>query len=141
MFNRPLAKLPILFALALTTLATRSAAAQDRASIPSGAYLFKIHCATCHGKDGKGDGPLAAELHFAPADLTLLARRNGGLYPAEQVFRIIDGRKALKGHGGPEMPIWGDAFKGSDEGYGEEKVKQKVDALVEFLKSIQGQTK
>lgn len=141
MFNSSLARPPILFALALTTLATRTVLAQDRASSPSGAYLFKTYCATCHGKDGKGDGPLATELHFAPADLTLLAKRSGGTYPSEQVYQIIDGRKGLKGHGGPEMPIWGDAFKGSAEGYSEKTVKQKVDALVQFLKSIQGQTK
>jgi mono/diheme cytochrome c family protein len=141
MFNPRLAKPPLLLAFAVTVLSANTAPAETSVSSPSGAYLFKTYCATCHGKDAKGGGPLASELRFAPPDLTLFAKRNAGVYPTEQVFRIIDGRKALKGHGGPDMPIWGDAFRGSVDGYSEEKVKAKIDALVEFLKSIQGETK
>jgi mono/diheme cytochrome c family protein len=138
--NRPFAKAPILLAFTFTALAAGAAQAQGQSS-PSGSYLFKTYCASCHGKEAKGDGPLATELRFAPSDLTLIAKRNGGVYPTEQVFRTIDGRKALKGHGGPDMPVWGDTFKGTAGGYSEEKVKEKIDALVEFLKSLQEGTK
>jgi mono/diheme cytochrome c family protein len=141
MLNRRFATPAVLLAFGLTTSIAHLAAAQDQVSSPSGTYLFKTYCATCHGKEAKGDGPLAKELRFAPADLTLIAKRNGGVYPSEQVFRIIDGRKALKGHGGPDMPVWGDTFKGTHDGYSEQKVKEKIDALVDFLKSIQGETK
>jgi mono/diheme cytochrome c family protein len=141
MCNRAFVKAPILVMLVVATLAAREAAARDEVSSPSGAYLFKTYCATCHGKDAKGDGPLASQLRFAPPDLTLFAKRSGGAYPRDQVFRIIDGRKALKGHGGPDMPVWGDAFKVSVDGYSEEKVKAKIDALTEFLKSIQAGAK
>ena len=103
----------------------------------AGSYTFKTYCATCHGKEAKGDGPLADSLRFRPPDLTLLARRNGGSYPAETVYRTIEGRKLVKGHGGPDMPVWGDAFKNVETGFSDQKVKEKIDGLVEFLKSIQ----
>jgi mono/diheme cytochrome c family protein len=103
----------------------------------AGSYTFRTYCATCHGKEAKGDGPLAESLRFRPSDLTLLARRNGGTYPAETVYRTIEGRKPVKGHGGPDMPVWGDAFKNVESGFSEEKVKERINGLVEFLKSIQ----
>ena len=131
-----------LLAIATTALLAQQALAQEHVpSSVSGSYLFKTYCATCHGKEGKGDGPLASSLRFAPSDLTLLAKRGGGSFPTEQVFRTIDGRKPVKGHGGPDMPVWGDAFKGSVDGFTEEKVKAKIDALVDFLKSIQAEAK
>jgi mono/diheme cytochrome c family protein len=103
----------------------------------AGGYTFKTYCATCHGKEAKGDGPMADSLRFRPPDLTLLAKRNGGTYPAETVYRTIEGRKPVKGHGGPDMPVWGDAFKNIESGFSEQKVKERIDGLVEFLKSIQ----
>ncbi|HZW10416.1 MAG TPA: cytochrome c [Phycisphaerales bacterium] len=35
-----------------------------------GAAVFKLHCATCHGESGKGDGIGAAALAVKPRDLT-----------------------------------------------------------------------
>jgi mono/diheme cytochrome c family protein len=107
----------------------------------SGSAIYRSYCAVCHGPDAKGNGPLAENLRVLPPDLTLLAKRNGGSYPDEKVYRIIDGRNPVKGHGGPEMPVWGDAFKGLHEGYSEAKVKEKIGALVEYLKSIQAPTR
>ena len=103
----------------------------------SGAYAFRTHCATCHGAQGKGDGPLADSLRFHPADLTLIARRHGGNFPAELVARIVDGRDPLKGHGGPDMPVWGDAFRNADTNYDEKKVREKIRAIVDFVKTLQ----
>jgi mono/diheme cytochrome c family protein len=103
----------------------------------SGDALFKTYCASCHGKAAKGDGPLAESLRFRPADLTLISKRNGGKFDADKVYRIIDGRDPVKGHGGTDMPVWGDAFKRSVEGYSEDAVKARIQALVEYLKSIQ----
>jgi mono/diheme cytochrome c family protein len=142
MHDRLLAKPALLVALGVSGFFAAAATAQDHVpSTVSGSYLFKTYCATCHGKEAKGDGPLASSLRFAPSDLTLLAKRNGGAYPSDMVFRIIDGRKPVKGHGGPDMPIWGDAFKGSVDGYTEEKVKEKIDSIVDYLKSIQAEAK
>jgi len=103
----------------------------------SGSYAYRTNCASCHGADGKGEGPLAESLRFHPPDLTLLAKRNGGEYPADKVRRIVDGRKPLSGHGGPDMPIWGDAFRSAETGYDDTKVKEKIRSVVDFLRTLQ----
>ena len=105
----------------------------------AGPEVFRTYCATCHGASARGDGPLAAHLRFSPPDLTLLAKRNGGTFDDAQVHRIIDGRQPVKGHGGPDMPVWGDAFRRSSEGFSEEAVKARIDGLVAYLRSLQRQ--
>jgi mono/diheme cytochrome c family protein len=103
----------------------------------SGAYTYRTHCATCHGTDGKGEGPLAETLRIRPPDLTFLAKRNRGEYPNERVHRIIDGRSPLKGHGGPDMPVWGDAFKNEETGYDDARVQEKIRSVVDYLRTLQ----
>ncbi len=123
--------------------AMRSRSAQTQASPTgqpaqfAGSDLFRNYCATCHGAGAKGDGPLAEMLKKRPADLTLFARANKGTYPAELVGKIIDGRQPVPGHGGKDMPIWGDAFKESGGGSDEAAIKARVEALVRHLESLQ----
>lgn len=105
-------------------------------SIPAGSGLFSTYCVVCHGADGKGTGPLADSLKRRPADLTLLAKNNGGTYPREMVAKIIDGREGVKGHGGGDMPVWGDAFERSADA-GPKAVSDRIDALVEYLAGMQ----
>jgi mono/diheme cytochrome c family protein len=102
-----------------------------------GSDLYKTYCASCHGANAKGDGPLADSLRVRPPDLTLIAKRMGGTFSADKVQRIIDGRDPVKGHGGVDMPVWGDAFKSSREGYNEQAVKARIEALTEHLANIQ----
>jgi hypothetical protein len=59
------------------------------------------------------------------------------VFPSELVFRTIDGKKPVRGHGGPDMPVWADAFARSRHGGDDEKVKQMIQSLVDFLESIQ----
>jgi mono/diheme cytochrome c family protein len=106
-------------------------------AVVSGAYGFRTYCASCHGVDGKGEGPLAENLRFHPPDLTLIAKRSGGEFPADKMARIVDGRNPLKGHGGPDMPVWGDAFRNAETGYDDVSVKAKIRGIVDYLKSIQ----
>ena len=124
-----------LIAGALLMSLWRPANATDPPPAFEGRRLFTSYCQLCHGLGGKGDGPLAGGLRSAPPDLTLIAQNNGGEYPAEDVARIIDGRDPLAGHGGPDMPVWGDAFKnaGSDD----EEIVRKIESLVDFLKRLQ----
>jgi mono/diheme cytochrome c family protein len=68
---------------------------------------FQSSCAACHGADGKGTGPLSAELRSKPADLTVLAKKNNGVFPLNSVFETIYGLKVILAHGTREMPIWG----------------------------------
>jgi hypothetical protein len=103
----------------------------------SGSELFKTYCAACHGTSARGDGPLAEDMRKPPPDLTQFAARNGDVFPAALVARIIDGRQPVKGHGGPDMPVWGDAFKASRSCSSEEAVQARIRALVEFLQHIQ----
>jgi mono/diheme cytochrome c family protein len=130
-------------ASAASVIAATAAMAQQTAETfaagTSGAAVYKTYCAVCHGVEAKGDGPLAESLRHVPPDLTLLAKRNAGKFDADRVHRMIDGRDPIKGHGGPDMPIWGDAFKRSSEGYSEKAVKARIDALVEHLRSLQRQ--
>lgn len=131
----------VIFVAAAVVMVSPTASAQQTAeAVPSGTSgdaLFKTYCGSCHGKSAKGDGPLSASLRFRPADLTLIARRNGGKFDSDKVYRTIDGRDAVKGHGGTDMPVWGDAFKRSDEGYSEKAVKARIQSIVDYLKSIQ----
>jgi mono/diheme cytochrome c family protein len=136
-------KLPRRTALAMTLLLAGPLVAQESRRKPAqkesyvGSGEFSTYCATCHGLSAQGDGPLAGHLRFRPPDLTLFARRNDGKWDGGKVARIIDGRDPLKGHGGPDMPVWGDAFKGSREGQDEESVKARIQAIVEYLASLQ----
>ncbi len=109
----------------------------DPGKIGQGRTLFKSWCRSCHGESAKGDGPVAEYLAPKPADLTLLSQKEGGNFYFGRVTAKIDGRELVKGHGSKDMPVWGDAFKVLDEEGGEEKVRQKINALAHFLRSIQ----
>ena len=113
---------------------TAAVSAQTPTAGISGHAIFDVYCASCHGKSAKGDGTLAGMLKKRPADLTGIAKRNGGTFPADQVARIIDGKRPVSGHGGGEMPVWGDAFaKSIDTMPADEKIRR----LVAYLESIQ----
>lgn len=103
----------------------------------TGGEVFRTYCATCHGTSARGDGPLASSMVRKPSNLTEIAQRNGGAFPTEMVFRTIDGRQPLKGHGGPDMPVWGDVFSKSREAGDADRVKGVIQSLVEYLDSIQ----
>ncbi|MEZ5284241.1 MAG: hypothetical protein R2712_05405 [Vicinamibacterales bacterium] len=105
-------------------------------AIPAGSGLFSTYCVVCHGNDAKGTGPLADSLKRRPADLTLLAKNNGGEFPRDLVLRIIDGRNPVKGHGGGDMPVWGDAFERSVDA-GPQAVRDRIEALVEYIGAMQ----
>jgi mono/diheme cytochrome c family protein len=120
-----------------STATAREQATGSPVQAVAGSYTYRTYCASCHGARGKGDGPLAESLRFHPPDLTQLAKDNDGTYPAETVRQIIDGRKPVAGHGGPDMPVWGDAFKNADTGYDEKAVERKIQSLVDYLKTLQ----
>jgi mono/diheme cytochrome c family protein len=104
-----------------------------------GADAFARYCASCHGTDGKGSGPAAQALRTPPADLTGIAARRGGEFPAGEIGRFIDGRFAPAAHGSREMPVWGERFgeRVPDAGVSEEVTRGNIAVLIEYLKSIQ----
>lgn len=76
----------------------------------SGEQLYGRFCASCHGATGRGDGPVASSFKVEVPDLTLIARRAGGVYPRDKIEKIIDGRHVLAAHGTRTMPVWGEDF-------------------------------
>src|ERR1700733_9006494 len=76
-----------------------------------GAALYKAYCATCHGVDGKGVGPMSEWLKIKTPDLTRITVREGGKFPLARVQKIIAGEENITaGHGTREMPVWGPIF-------------------------------
>lgn len=115
-------------------------AADSSAPRQPGKGSYRRFCASCHGIHGKGDGPMAVMLKDKPADLTQLAKNNGGQFPALKVAKIIDGRELVPGHGSSDMPVWGERFKqgeGEDSHVAETAVRERVQLLVQYLQSIQ----
>lgn len=115
------------------------ARAQESPAAQAGHNLYERHCMLCHGLRGHGDGEFAGELSVAPADLTLISQRRNGVFPESQIRETIDGRRRVRGHGPVNMPIWGDVFgrMGPAGPQYEEGVRDKIDAMIAYLKSIQ----
>jgi len=110
-----------------------------------GKQEFESKCAACHGLSGKGDGPQATVT--MPADLTVLAKNNGGVFPTQRVYEIIDGRQDVAAHGPRTMPIWGRFFQvdvpdvpdgaaGAFD-YRETTVHDRIQALIDYLVLLQ----
>jgi mono/diheme cytochrome c family protein len=114
--------------------------AQETEVIAGGELEYQNHCAICHGVDGKGRGIMAKFLAISPSNLTQLANKTAGRFSFWQVYRIIDGREEVRGHGTREMPIWGARFqaeaKGSDPG-SRSQVSGRILSLVFYLQHIQ----
>jgi mono/diheme cytochrome c family protein len=107
----------------------------------SGRDTYLKYCASCHGPEGRGDGPLAPSLTRLPSDLTQLARNNGGRYDERAVMRVIDGRRQVAAHGTRDMPVWGAIFEEEEvEGrkpYPAYHSLLKSRLLVDYLATIQ----
>ena len=103
---------------------------------------YELSCMSCHGLDGHGDGPRAKTLKTTPADLTKIAKSNGGAFPAKKVTEVIDGRATVAAHGQREMPVWGDRYRvritvSERSSMIERRAHAQISALVEYLRTIQ----
>jgi mono/diheme cytochrome c family protein len=135
-----LRSLVVLAALLATTASVR--AGGDEGDDLIGLTEYEIACMSCHGLDGKGNGPQAPTLSMMPADLTGIARANGGVFPARQIYDMIDGRGVIPAHGRRDMPIWGARYRatgepGEDPAEVEKRVRSLINALVNYIESIQ----
>ncbi len=74
-------------------------------SIARGKLLFQQNCVQCHGIDGRGDGPQAAQLSPAPSDF----RQHMPLHTDPQFYAFIH-----DGYAGTAMPAFGSAFSPTD---------------------------
>ncbi len=102
----------------------------------SGMEMYKAYCASCHGLDGKGDGPAAAALNAPATNLTTLAVKNGGTFPAAHVAAVIQGDGVTAAHGSKDMPVWGPIFH-SMGGHSQGQVQLRIRNLTNYLESIQ----
>jgi len=108
----------------------------DYASAQTGKADFQNYCAQCHGENGKG----GKEVDIIGPDLTLLSRKNGGKFPFQEVYEVVDGRKQAAAHKRLlDMPLWGVYFRpqGVSEGASEAKVKSRITDLVSYIQSLQ----
>jgi len=101
----------------------------SKATPMDGAELFKTFCASCHGAEATGNGPMARVLRHAPPDLTLMAKKNGGTFPTARLNRIIAGWD-IESHGDRDMPVWGDVFTKSREAGDAERHRISCEANV-----------
>lgn len=104
---------------------------------------FESNCASCHGVAGKGNGPLTDLLKKSPPDLTQLSKRNGGVFPMDRLYQVVEGGD-IAAHGGRDMPIWGREYKIQaaehymDSPYDPEAyVRARILSLLEYINRLQ----
>lgn len=106
----------------------------------SGREMFVAYCASCHGNDGKGNGPVASALKDGVPDLAQLSAKNKGSFPEDHVISIIQGRTVTPAHGSMEMPVWGPVFLNLDN-QSEAVVQQRARNLAKYIESLQASHK
>jgi hypothetical protein len=88
---------------------------------------------------------MALHLVSKPSDLTLLAKNNGGVFPAQKLYEIIDGREEVASHGPRTIPVWGRAFRSTvphvEElgmaDFGPQIAHARIASVVDYLYRIQ----
>ena len=115
---------------------------ETKDAIKMGNKEYERTCSLCHGLDGKGHGVYAFVLKEKPTDLTLMQKKNYGVFPYNKLYRIIDGREEIKSHGTRAMPIWGDRFHSENwlnisPRYSETLVRGRIFELLLYIETIQ----
>jgi mono/diheme cytochrome c family protein len=103
-------------------------------SAASGKEMFDEYCASCHGMDAKGNGPAAPALKMQPANLTLLAQKNGGEFPTMHVMSSIQD-VTQNVHGSKDMPVWGPILSAVSSSPG--IAKMRITNLTKYIESLQ----
>lgn len=135
----------ILAGVFIGTALTMSVASAEVVPADFGRDEYRANCKVCHGDLGKGDGSYGELLKTRVPDLTTLSKRNGGVFPFDNVVKTIDGRAMPKAHGSTDMPIWGQAYaaKGAEYFKGssfspDAYARARILALVEYIYTLQG---
>jgi mono/diheme cytochrome c family protein len=139
--------------LIIASLTAGFAAAAQAEDLDIGKSEFQSSCASCHGADAKGKGPVSGQLGTPPSDLTTLAKNNNGVFPTNAVYETIYGSKTIPAHGTREMPIWGERFnpivnlphyvdpyywqKAGPQQSPEVVVRTRILAVIDYLNRIQ----
>jgi len=124
-------------------------ALDEKTQLKLGETEYLNNCAACHGKDAKGNGPVAAVLTTKPFDLTMISKRFDGKYHRDFVYKVINGHEIISSHGDEDMAVWGDRYssRASEidnhialpvyEQDNQAMVFGRIMSLVEYLESIQ----
>ena len=131
----------------LAALALAAPAFTQAAEKSLGQWEYETRCMSCHGATGKGDGWFAGFLKRPPPSLARLQKDNGGVFPFDRVYQVIDGRKEVQVHGPREMPVWGwvyrlESGRAYDPGLGvylpdDGSIRARILALIEHLSRLQ----
>lgn len=135
-------------AVSVCMASTALAQAKPKARVDFGELEYRSSCAVCHGANGKGKGEFNPYLAKPATDLTTLAKANGGVFPLQRVYEVIDGRQTIPSHGTRDMPIWGLRYSveaGTQLQYAEVPgpfdtealVRARILALVEYINRLQ----
>ena len=140
MFKRSMTGVAVALFLAGSPEAPANSTAPISADLGRGDFM--TYCSACHGVSGIGDGTVAEFLTLTAANLTQMSLKNGGIFPRQRAIEVIDGRAQVSVHGERDMPVWGDWFKFEADADGgdakaEKIVRERIDALVTYLESIQ----
>ena len=116
-----------------------SSASVAQTSFDFGKIEYQASCASCHGVTAKGNGTVSNYLIKAPSDLTIMAKRNGGVFPYQYALEVIDGRKSVEigVHGSREMPVWGYIYRSEDTQPADLHARNRIGSLLDYLVRIQ----
>jgi mono/diheme cytochrome c family protein len=106
-------------------------------SASSGKEMFTPYCAPCHGVDGAGNGPAASAMKTPPTNLTQLAKKHDGKYPANTVAGVLkfgSGGGANPAHGSTDMPMWGPLLQSLAK-YHDSAVQQPISNIVTYIET------
>jgi len=122
--------------------ASSAALAQGKADF--GKREYDSNCASCHGIKGHGDGPYNPYLTKSSSDLASIAKKNGGVFPFQRLYEVVDGRQAVALHGPRDMPVWGADYLAKSAGehmdvpYDPELyVRTRISALLDYVNRLQ----
>lgn len=117
------------------------ATAQD---VEIGQEEYRLHCAACHGLEGRGDGPIGQILKTPAPNLAMITERNGGKFPVQKIYDIIEGSSVVAAHGTRDMPLWGDRYRRQTKpqtpdqaSMSNDQAQQHVLSLVYYLGTLQ----
>jgi mono/diheme cytochrome c family protein len=115
---------------------TNGTTAVNKTTATSGKQMYINYCASCHGVDGRGNGPAAAALKMPPTDLTVLNRNNHGVFPEAHIVTVLQYGAEFPSHGSAEMPVWGPIF-GKMETVNPQVKQLRISNLIRYLKTLQ----
>ena len=110
-----------------------------KSSWASGQQMYQQYCASCHGENANGGGPAAAACVVTPPDLTKLAKRNGGKFPYDYFYGVLQFGQTMStpAHGSTDMPIWLPLFLSLGNADREAVAQQRMHNLAHYLASLQ----